>query len=80
MKKPSFWVICLALIPFFAMCFSVSLWDRIYPMILGVPFNIFWLLSWIVLTSICMWRVYRLETSRISKNSAATARARSNDL
>jgi len=27
------------LIPFVAMCFSVALWDRIDPMILGVPFQ-----------------------------------------
>jgi hypothetical protein len=80
MKRPSFWVICLALIPFFAMCFSVPLWDRIYPMVFGLPFNMCWLLSWIVLTSLCMWRVYRLETFRISKNSAATARTNPHDL
>jgi hypothetical protein len=80
MKKPAFGTICLALIPFFAMCFSVPVWDRIYPMFFGLPFNIFWLLSWIVLTTLCMWRVYRLETSRISRNSAAAARTNPNDL
>jgi hypothetical protein len=67
MRRPSFGAICLALIPFFAMCFSVAAWDRVYPMILGLPFNFFWLLSWIVLTSVCMWGVYRLEAPRIAK-------------
>lgn len=51
------------------MCFSVAAWDRVYPMILGLPFNLFWLLSWIVLTSICMWAAYRVEASRTSKAS-----------
>jgi hypothetical protein len=80
MKRPSFWTICLALIPFLAMCFSVPLWDRIYPMVFGLPFNMCWLLSWIVLTSMCMWRVYRLETARISKDPAAAARTHPNEL
>lgn len=69
MKRPSFGAIFLALIPFIAMCFSVSIWDRINPMILGLPFNFFWLLAWIVLTAICMSAVYRLEASRTSKAS-----------
>jgi uncharacterized protein DUF3311 len=61
-KRPSFGALVLGLIPFVTMCFSVSLWDRVYPMILGVPFNLFWLLVWIPLTSACMWAAYRLET------------------
>jgi len=39
----------------------VSLWDRVYPMILGLPFNFFWLISWLLLTPLCMWGAYRLE-------------------
>lgn len=64
MNRPSLGAIVVALIPFGAMCFSVALWDRIHPMIFGLPFNVFWLLSWIVLTSLCMLVVYRLEASR----------------
>jgi uncharacterized membrane protein YdbT with pleckstrin-like domain len=52
----------LALIPFIAMCFTVPLWDRIYPIVLGLPFNFFWLTLWIVLTPLCMWAAYRIET------------------
>ncbi len=69
MRRPSFGAIFLGLIPFIAMCFSVSAWDRVYPMVFGVPFNLFWLLSWIVLTSICIGGMYRLEASRTSKTS-----------
>jgi hypothetical protein len=64
LKKPSPGALLLALIPFTAMCFSVPLWDRVYPMVLGLPFNLFWLIAWIVLTSLCMWAAYRLETHR----------------
>jgi hypothetical protein len=54
----------LALIPFAAMCLSVGLWDRLNPRILGLPFNLAWLIGWIVLSSICMRLAYRLETRR----------------
>ena len=67
MKRPSSWAIVVALIPFCAMCFSVSAWDRVYPMVLGLPFNFFWLLSWIVLTSVCLGIVYRIESPRPAK-------------
>jgi len=52
----------LAGIPFVAICFSVSLWDRVYPLMLGLPFNLFWLIGWIPLTSLCLWGAYRLQT------------------
>ena len=66
-KKPSFAAIIVALIPFCAICFSVSAWDRVYPMVFGLPFNFFWLLAWIVLTSACMAVVYRIESPRKHK-------------
>jgi len=68
-KRPSRGALLLAVIPFMAMCFSVSLWDRIEPLVLGVPFNIFWLTSWIVLTSVCLWGAYRIETARGRENA-----------
>jgi hypothetical protein len=61
-KTPSLGAIVLGTIPFVTMCLSVGMWDRIDPMILGLPFNLFWLLMWIVLTSVCLWGAYRLET------------------
>jgi|HubBroStandDraft_1064217.scaffolds.fasta_scaffold05011_3 hypothetical protein len=66
--KPSAAALLLALVPFVAMCFSVSLWDRVYPMLLGVPFNLIWLIAWIVLSSLCMWGVYQIESARSSKD------------
>src|SRR6266849_2425258 len=68
MHRPSFAAILLGLIPFFAMCFSVPAWDRVDPMVLGLPFNFFWLLTWIVLTPLCMWAAYRVEESRRRHN------------
>jgi hypothetical protein len=54
----------LGFVPFGAMCLSVPLWDHVDPVILGLPFNLFWLLAWIPLSSACMWGAYRLERNR----------------
>jgi len=66
-RKPSRAALLLALIPFAAMCFSVPLWDRIDPMLLGLPFNLFWLIAWIGLSSGCMWLAYRLERAQLRR-------------
>jgi hypothetical protein len=62
-KKPSRVALLLGLIPFVGMCFTVGLWDRIDPMILGIPFNLAWLICWIVLTTLCMWVAYLVEAA-----------------
>lgn len=69
MRKPCIGAILFGLIPFGAVCFSVSLWDRVYPIVLGLPFNFFWLISWLLLTPLCMWGAYRLEAPRASDPS-----------
>ena len=71
MKPPSIGALALGIIPFIAMCFSVALWDRIEPMILGLPFNLFWLILWILLTPCCLWGAYRLDgkTARTDRGS-----------
>jgi len=63
-RKPSVSALLLGAIPFAAMCFSVPLWDRIHPMVFGLPFNFFWLISWILLTPLCMRAAYRIESAR----------------
>ena len=67
-NKPSPLALALGLVPFIAMCFTVALWDRVEPMILGVPFNLAWLMGWIVLTAVCMAAAYRVEAAREQKN------------
>jgi len=66
-NRPSPVSILIGLIPFFAICFSVPLFDRIHPIVFGLPFNLFWIISWMLITPVCMWRAYRLETRRESK-------------
>jgi hypothetical protein len=70
-KKPSAGALLLAFIPFVAMCFTVGFWDRVYPMIFGLPFNLAWLMGWIVLSTLCLWGANRLETAREKKRGPA---------
>lgn len=67
MSKPAVAPLLVALVPFFGVCFSVSLWDRVFPLVFGLPFNLFWLISWIPLTSLCIWFAYRLQRRNARK-------------
>ena len=71
-KKPPLLALLLGLIPFVAMCFSVAVWDRIDPMILGIPFNLAWLLCWIVLTTLCLWAALRVLSAREKKDDGVS--------
>jgi hypothetical protein len=61
MKPPHIGSLLLGLIPFIAICLTVPLWDRIYPIVFGLPFNFFWLIAWLVITPLCMWAACVLE-------------------
>ena len=63
-KRPSKLALLLGLIPFGGMCLSVALWDRVEPMVLGIPFNLAWLIAWTPLTTLFLWAAYRVETRR----------------
>ncbi len=67
--RPSWPALLLGLIPFIAMCFTVGWWDRVYPLVAGLPFNLFWLMAWILLTPLCMWGAYRFEQRRTAARS-----------
>ncbi len=60
-KRPSLGALLIAGIPFVAMCFSVSLWDRVEPRILGWPFNLVWLIAWTLLTPLVLYCVFLIE-------------------
>jgi hypothetical protein len=60
-KRPSAASILLAAVPFAGMCLTVSLWDRVDPRVAGLPFNLAWMLGWIVLTSALLGAAYRME-------------------
>jgi hypothetical protein len=74
--RPSGAAVFLAIIPFVAICFTVPIWDRVQPMMFGLPFNFFWLLAWIVLTSACLRIAYRIELRRERSGASRSAEAR----
>ena len=69
--KPGAGAVLLASAPFLGMCFSVPWWDRVQPLLFGLPFNLLWLIGWIVISTLCLAGAYRLETAR-EKRQAGT--------
>lgn len=61
---PSRLALACAFIPFIAMAFTVPWWDRIEPRVLGLPFNLAWLVTWIPLSAGCLWAASRIEARR----------------
>ncbi len=61
MRFPSRRALFLGFLPFVFLCFSVGWWDRIHPIVLGLPFNLFWIQVGIVLTTLCLALTFRLE-------------------
>lgn len=54
--KKRFWTIFFVLIiPYTAIVAAFPFYNRVEPFVFGFPFLYFWLFSWFILTSICMY-------------------------
>jgi hypothetical protein len=53
--------ILLAAIPIAALSLAVPLVNRVEPRILGLPFVLFWIVAWVVLTPAFIWSIGRVE-------------------
>lgn len=51
----------LALVPLLALLFSPYIANRLEPRILGMPFLLGWIVVWVVLTSVVMFVILRLD-------------------
>ena len=51
----------LGLVPVVGMLGGAWFADRTQPYVLGLPFILFWMVAWVVLTSLTMALVYRLD-------------------
>ncbi|MBD3414284.1 MAG: DUF3311 domain-containing protein [Candidatus Aminicenantes bacterium] len=67
MKKGTKYALILGAIPFITLVFALPLVNRIKPVILGLPFLLFWILSWVLLTPLILFAAYTLER-RINKS------------
>jgi hypothetical protein len=52
----------LVLIPFIGMLGGAVLFNRVTPYVLGLPFLLFWILLWIVLSSLTMALIFNLDS------------------
>lgn len=48
-------------IPFIGMCLCIPIANKIEPYILGLPFLLFWITLWMVLSSLILVIVYKLD-------------------
>jgi Protein of unknown function (DUF3311) len=53
--------ILLAAVPIAALTVAVPFVNRIEPRVLGLPFLLFWLTAWVVLTPVFLWGIGRVE-------------------
>jgi len=67
MKKGTKYALILGAIPFVTLVFALPLVNRIKPVILGLPFILFWILCWVILTPLILFIAYILER-RINKD------------
>ena len=61
MQKGTKYALILGTIPFITLVFALPLVNRIKPMILGLPFMLFWILTWVILTPLILFVAYTLE-------------------
>jgi len=59
-KKPRL-ALLLGAVPFLMLVFALPLVNRVEPVILGLPFILFWILVWIALTPLVLYAAYRLD-------------------
>jgi hypothetical protein len=51
----------LGLLPFIGILLGVPFVNRVEPLVLGMPFVLAWIVMWVVLTSVVMGIVFRLD-------------------
>ena len=48
----------LAVLPFLGLLGGIPFANRVTPFVLGLPFILFWIVLWVVVTSLIMWVIY----------------------
>ncbi len=61
MKKGKRLSLLLGAIPFITLVFALPLVNRIQPTVFGLPFLLFWILLWVLLTPLFLFLAYRVE-------------------
>ncbi len=61
MQRGTRLALLLGTVPFLTLVFALPLVNRIRPVILGLPFILFWFLLWVALTPLVLWAAYKVE-------------------
>jgi hypothetical protein len=61
MKKGTRWALILGAVPFITLVFALPFVNRVHPVILGLPFLLFWILLWVLLTPAILFAAYIIE-------------------
>ncbi|TKC91188.1 DUF3311 domain-containing protein [Trinickia terrae] len=66
----------LAALPFIGILLGVPFFNRVEPLVLGMPFVLAWIVLWVVLTACIMALVYRLDpANRTAADQAGEVRS-----
>ena len=61
MQRGTMYALLLGAVPFITLVFALPLVNRIYPIVLGLPFILFWIISWVILTPFILFLAYKVE-------------------
>ena len=61
MQRGTVYALFLGAVPFITLVFALPLVNRIYPIVLGLPFILFWIISWVILTPFILFLAYKVE-------------------
>ena len=61
MQKGTKYALLLGAVPFLTLVFALPFVNRIEPVILGLPFLLFWILVWVMLTPFILFCAYLCE-------------------
>jgi Protein of unknown function (DUF3311) len=54
-------VYLLAALPFLGLLGGIPFANRVTPFVLGLPFILFWIVLWVVISSVIMWVIYAMD-------------------
>ena len=61
MKKGTKYALGLGAVPFVTLVLALPFVNGERPVVFGLPFLLFWILAWVVLTPVFLYAAYRLE-------------------
>jgi membrane protein implicated in regulation of membrane protease activity len=61
MQKGTKLALILGAIPFITLVFALPLVNRVHPIIIGLPFLLFWIICWVLVTPLILVAAYLLE-------------------